>query len=196
MWARAVAPVAEWVARQLWTRRRKSRDETALATRLTQSRKREAKGVVYVPETKPTIHPHSVCRTCGTSILSGKRFCTACAVPRATENIVKAARAARPATLSVEARAKRADTVSQRRKEQAAWSPSSQPAWLTEDFYVSRIRPALDSVSNSTIASRIGVSRCHASQIRSGKRRAHPRHWQVLAQFLRISVDASRPKSQ
>lgn len=187
MWARAVAPVAEWVARQLWSRQRKSGHETGPATRLTQSRKREAKGTAYVPKNQPAIHPHSVCRTCGKPIVTGRRFCPACAVPRATENILEAARLACAAAHSVEARAKRADTVRQRRKEQAAWSPSSQPEWLTEDFYLSRIRPALASVSNSTIASHIGVSRCHASQIRSGKRRAHPRHWQTLAELVRAS---------
>ena len=44
MWARAVAPLAEWVARELWTRQRKPSHETVPPTRLTQSRKREAKG--------------------------------------------------------------------------------------------------------------------------------------------------------
>ena len=157
--------------------------ETGPATRLTQTRKREARGVAYVPENKAAIHPHSVCRTCGKPIVTGRRFCADCAVPRATENILEAARAARPAAHSVEARAKRADTVRHHRKEQAAWSPSTQPTWLTEDFYITRIRPALAFVSNSTVASLLGISRCHASQVRSGKRRAHPRHWQTLAQL-------------
>ncbi len=187
MWARAVAPVAEWVARQLWSGRQKDSRVKGPATRLTQSRKREAKGIECTPEIKPVAQPHSVCRTCGKSIVTGRSFCAACAVPRATENILEAARAARPATHSVEARAKRADTVRKRRKEQSVWSPASQPAWLTEDFYVSTIRPALASASNSTIASQIGVSRCHASQIRSGKRRAHPRHWQALADLVGLS---------
>ncbi len=55
------------------------------------------------------------------------------------------------------------------------------------NFYVEKIRPALASVSNSAIACRIGVSRCHASQIRSGKRRAHPRHWRALAELALLS---------
>ncbi len=188
MWARAVAPWAEWVARQLWSRQRKSERDAGPATRLTQSRKREAKGIAYAAKNQAAIHPHSVCRTCGKPIVTGRRFCAACAVPPATENILEAARVARPLTLSLDARAKRADTVRQRRREQAAWSPSSQPQWLTENFYVNEIRPALASVSNSTIASHIGVSRCHASQIRSGKRRAHPRHWAALAELVEVSL--------
>jgi CRISPR-associated endonuclease Cas1 len=52
MWARAVAPIAEWVARRLWSRRRDSR-EAGLATRLTHSRKRKAKGIANAREPKP-----------------------------------------------------------------------------------------------------------------------------------------------
>jgi uncharacterized Zn finger protein (UPF0148 family) len=184
MWARAVAPLAEWVARQLWSRQRKDSRVTGPATRLTQSRKREAKGGVCAPAIKPVAQPHSVCRTCGKSILTGRRFCAACAVPVATEHIKEAARAARVAAHSPEARAKLADTQRQRRKAQAEWSASSQPQWLTESVYLKTIQPALASVSNSAIASRLGVSRCSASHIRSGKLRPHPRHWQALLRLV------------
>jgi hypothetical protein len=78
-------------------------------------------------------------------------------------------------------RGTQSDTQRRHRKAAAAWSPSSQPDWLTEHFYLEKIQPALASVSNSAIASRLGVSRCCASRIRSGKRRSHPRHWQALA---------------
>src|SRR5712692_7840354 len=49
MWRRAVAPYAEWVARTLWETIGKSNRETAPATRLTQRRKREAKGLAGIP---------------------------------------------------------------------------------------------------------------------------------------------------
>ncbi len=186
MWARAVAPFAEWVARQLWTRRRLS-PETGPATRLTQSRKREAKGIALAPAPKPVARPHSVCRTCGKSIATGRRYCSACAIPAATEHIKEAANAARGSAQSPESLAKQADTQRLRRKAQAAWSPSGQPEWLTEKVYTESIQPALARLSSSAITSRLGVSRCSASRIRTGKRRPHPRHWQALAELVGVA---------
>ena len=187
MWARAVAPMAEWVARQLWSRQRKSSRETAPPTRLTQRHKREAKGAPSLPRTKRALRPLAVCRTCGKDIEPGRRHCAGCAVSVATEHIKEAARAARVRAHSPEARAKQSDTQRRHRKAAAAWSPSSQPDWLTESFYLEKIQPALSSVSNSAIASRLGVSRCCASQLCSGKRRPHPRHWQALAKLVGVS---------
>jgi CRISPR-associated endonuclease Cas1 len=187
MWARAVAPVAEWVARHLWSRQRKSTYEALPPTRLTQRHKREAKGSSPQASLERAPQNQSVCHGCGKDIQYGRSHCARCAVPVQTERIIQAARMARDSAHSLEARTKRADTVRQRRKEQAAWAKSSQPGWLTEKFYVEKIRPALASVSNSTIASLLGVSRCHASQIRSGKRNAHPRHWLGLARLVDLS---------
>jgi CRISPR-associated endonuclease Cas1 len=187
MWARAVAPVAEWVARQLWTRQRKSSHEAGPATRLTQSRKREAKGA-NAPALKPLKQPYSVCQTCGKSIVTGRRYCSACAVPAATKHIKEVAQTALGRAQSPESLAKQADAQRQRRKAQAAWSPSSQPEWLTEKVYIERIQPALACLSSSAITSRLGVSRCSASRIRTGKRRAHPRHWQALAGLVGLGL--------
>jgi CRISPR-associated endonuclease Cas1 len=186
MWARAVAPLAEWVARELWSRRRKPSCDTP-PTRLTQSRKREAKGAPSLPPAERAPRPLAVCRACGKDIKPGGRHCAECAVSAATEHIKEAARAARDRAHAPEARAKQADTQRRQRKAHADWSPSSLPQWLTETFYVEKIRPALASVSNSTIASRLAVSRCSASQIRSGKLHPHPRHWQALAQLVGAS---------
>ncbi|PYV70811.1 MAG: CRISPR-associated endonuclease Cas1, partial [Acidobacteria bacterium] len=44
MWARAIGPVAEWVARQLWSTTQKRTQSNLPPTRLTQDHKREAKG--------------------------------------------------------------------------------------------------------------------------------------------------------
>src|SRR2546421_5819920 len=48
MWARAVAPVAEWVARELWSTPQK-RTQSLPPTRLTQTHRREAKGIASAP---------------------------------------------------------------------------------------------------------------------------------------------------
>ena len=191
MWARAVAPVAEWVARQLWSRQRKPSSQMAPPTRLTQRHKRAAKGAPSLPRTKRALRPLAVCRACGKDIKPGRRHCSECAVSVATEHITEAARAAGVRAHSPEARAKQSDTQRRHRKAAAVWSLSSQPMWLTENFYLETIQPALASVSNSAIASRLGVSRCCASRIRAGKRRPHPRHWQALAQLVGILANES-----
>ena len=189
MWARAVAPIAEWVTQQLWTRQRKPRREMAPPTRLTQRHKREAKGTAFAPAPKPVKRQHSVCRTCGKSIVAGRRYCSDCAVSARTQHIKAVTPAARVAGHSSEARAKQSDTSREQRKKQAAWLAANQPDWLTEQYYAEKIQPVLGLVSISLIASRLGVSRCHATLIRSGKRRPHPRHWQALAKLVGSSQD-------
>lgn len=185
MWARAVAPLAEWVARQLWSRQRAS-CTVGPPTRLTQSRKREATGMSKpVKASRPTKHPQGVCRTCGKDIAQRRVYCPACAVTAATEHIKQVAQEALGRAQSAEALIKNAETQRQRRKAQAAWSVSIHPDWLTESVYRDRIQPALASLTSSAIASCIGVSRCSASKIRSGKLRPHQRHWQALAALVK-----------
>lgn len=65
--------------------------------------------------------------------------------------------------------------------------PASQPAGLTAEVCFERIQPLLLGMSNSTIASRIGVSRWFAGRIY----RPPPRHWQALAQLVGFSADVS-----
>src|SRR5208283_1641106 len=95
MWARAVAPLAEWVARGLWPRQRRPIYETAPPTCLTQRHKREAKGAPSLPPAEPAPRQLAVCRACGKDIKPGRRHCAECAVSGATEHIKEAARAAR-----------------------------------------------------------------------------------------------------
>ena len=54
-WGRAVAPIAEWVARAFWSTI--SRPDAPLPTRLTQDNKREAKGSCSIPLAKLTPPP-------------------------------------------------------------------------------------------------------------------------------------------
>jgi len=48
-------------------------------------------------------------------------------------------------------------------------------------------RNVLVSATLSEIASAIGVSIPYASDIRKGRRRPHPRHWQALAELTKHS---------
>jgi len=87
-----------------------------------------------------------------------------------------------------EARAKHA--ASSRRQTSACWNwdASTQPGWLTAEFYTEKIQPRLAEISGGAIASRIGVSRWYAGRIREGYR-PHPRHWQALARLVGVSAE-------
>ncbi len=187
-WGRAVAPIAEWVAGTLWSRRRKPIRAVALPTRLTQRHKREAKGSSSLPPPVPAPRQESICRGCGKTIQIGRTNCAECAIGGATERLVSAARLGRVAARRPEARAKH--VASRRRHAQACsdWDASSQPAWLTGKAFSHKIQPLLAGVSTSAIRSRIGVSRWYAGRIREGYR-PHPRHWLALAKLVDVSGD-------
>ena len=102
---------------------------------------------------------------------------------------MNAAWAGRVASQSAKAQASRADTQHSHNAARRRWAQSDQPAWLDEETYVQRIQPLLPSVSGWAIARTLGVSRAYAADIRRGKRRPHPRHWQALAQLVGVSAD-------
>jgi CRISPR-associated endonuclease Cas1 len=186
IWRRSVAPVAEWVGREFWKTIR--RPDAPLATRLTQSNKREAKGAAPIP---PPIRPtrrDNLCPECGKTIRAESTKCASCAVGDATKNMLDAARIGRQIANSPEARLKQANTQRKNALAQHAWKPSGQPVWLNEKFYMTKIQPVLASMSASAIARKLSVSRCYAGRIREGYR-PHPRHWQALAKLVGVSAD-------
>jgi CRISPR-associated endonuclease Cas1 len=71
-WGRAVAPIAEWVARTLWSRERKPIRDFALPTRLTQRHKREAKGKSPLPPPISLPRRENLCRGCGKVVRIGR----------------------------------------------------------------------------------------------------------------------------
>ena len=83
------------------------------------------------------------------------------------------------------------DRISKRISDHAVantwWDPSSLPAWLYEDCYVQKIQPLLRSKKVREIAEVMQVSKPYAAFIRSGRRRPHPRHREVLAQLVGVS---------
>jgi CRISPR-associated endonuclease Cas1 len=183
MWGKLVAPWAEYVARMLSASVKSGRARTAVPpTRLTQLRRTEARGKIWVAAVKSPKTDH-VCRGCGKKILDGRTHCAKCAVGSATERLVDAARSGRIAGHTAEAIAKEAETQRRHAQARSAWTPASQPAWLTDQVYSDKIQPLLAGISTSAIASRIGVSRWYAGRIRQGYR-PHPRHWQALAKLV------------
>jgi CRISPR-associated endonuclease Cas1 len=180
LWARAVAPLAEWVVREIWASSRTKTSISAPPTRLTQNSKRAAKGKPALPLEIRAPKRENLCRGCGKTIRVGGLHCAKCFVPEAAKRISMAATLGRIAAKSTAARAKH--IASRRRTAQAIsdWDKSAQPAWLTKEVYSQKIQPLLEGIPTSAIRSQIGVSRWYAGRLRKGYR-PHPRHWYALA---------------
>lgn len=187
MWSRAVAPVAEWVAREFW--KTIHRPDTPFTTRLTQNNRRAVKAAPPLGALQaPT--PQHLCERCGKPIPRTSTNCSRCAVEDLRVRMADVAQKGRIASRSALSRARLSET--QRRQTTAChrWNPADHPKWLTEEVYANQIRPRLANYSLSQIASAIGVSIPYASDIRRGGRRPHPRHWKALASLTAIELPA------
>ena len=181
-WRRAVAPIAEWVAREFWKTIR--RPDTPFTTRLTHDNKRAVKGAapLGIP---PAPMPEHLCEGCGKVIPRTSTHCSGCAVEGLRTRMVDVARKGRVASKSPRSRARLAET--QRRQTTAChkWNPDDHPKWLTDEVYANQIQPLLANYTLSQIASAISVSIPYASDIRRGGRTPHPRHWNALASLVK-----------
>ena len=107
-WGRAVAPIAEWVATELWSTTSKRARPRLPATRLTQNHKREAKSVsADIPACTPP-RPMRICRGCGASVKRDRDYCAACGLVLSTDKILEVSQAGRLAAQSPQAQASRA----------------------------------------------------------------------------------------
>src|SRR5439155_9930311 len=97
IWRRAVAPVAEWVAKQFWSTTQKRTHSTSTPTHLTQAHRRAAKGIRSKPILLVAPQVGNLCRGCGKSINSVREHCANCAVTSATERLAIASRLGRAA---------------------------------------------------------------------------------------------------
>ncbi len=186
-WRQAVSPIVETVVRDLSSTMRTSSRSKLAATHLTQQHRREAKGVSDVSALVPP-RPPRLCRTCGSNVTAGHKYCASCAVAVRTKELVKAAQKGRMTAHSPKAQAKRAANRKRNAAAQRAWRKVGQPAWLTEETYRQRIRPRLSAVTVPVLMSALSVSKPYATDIRSGRRQPHPRHWLTLARLARISA--------
>jgi hypothetical protein len=66
------------------------------------------------------------------------------------------------------------------------WSPASLPGWLNQEFLSKTVMPRLRDIKVRAIPEALHVSMPYAAQIRSGRRRPHPRHWQGLAGLVNL----------
>jgi CRISPR-associated endonuclease Cas1 len=185
-WARAVAPVAEWVAQAFRTPNGKAASQDEIVpTRLTQRRRSEGRGNQFVPISRPTPYPKNVCRGCGTTTQGGQH-CRKCGREISRHELVQAAHIGRLAAQSLNAQQSRTQTRRRHAAQLKAWSSAGNAQIMSEDTYVTKIQPLLEKVTISMIRSACGVSESYAADIRAGRRRPHPRHWLALAHLARV----------
>jgi CRISPR-associated endonuclease Cas1 len=167
-WRQALGPLAEWIAHTLWTSTSRPSRAKSPATRLTQNRKREAKGI-----------PIKLLANFPVSLVNSAM---AVSHPKGTT-------VARLDMFDSIAQTRRAE--SQRRQAAAlkAWNPSDKPDWLDEKTYREKIQPRLAAITVSRILSALDVSEPYATNIRAGRCVPHPRHWQKLARLVDVSCN-------
>jgi len=186
IWRGAVAPLAEWIAQTFRLSMPRS-DHPQAPTPLTQARRRAAHGKRYAPPPAPARPSMSICHVCGTPVTPGTDYCVLCSIPVITEHLDNVRPSGWTATQTAKAQARRSKT--QRRQNAAirGWIASNQPAWLDNETYTKEIQPRLAQVTRSTIANALGVSSPYAADIRAGRRRPHPRHWEKLAELVGVT---------
>ncbi len=187
-WGRALAPLAEGMARMFSSSIPKRSKRIFPSTRLTQNSRREGRGISADLSIEAPPRPASLCRNCGAST-RGAQHCGACSPMALRKNLINAAKLGRVATHTPKAEALRAATMQRQEAAKREWKPSDLPEWLTENVYREKIQPKLATFTVSAIASALGVSKPYATDIRSGKRVPHPRHWETLARLVGLSPE-------
>lgn len=190
-WGYTVAPVAEWFSSALWSTIAKPVSDKFPATPLTERHRRQGRGSSSPLQSVRPPRPLRVCRGCGAAIVPGNSHCSACGVVFATEELIKAAERGRVAAQAPEAQARRAETQRRNATAQHAWTRSDHPPLLNEETYRREIQPRLLSVTVPALMAALKVCESYAADIRAGRRRPHPRHWQGLAQLVGVSTPDS-----
>jgi hypothetical protein len=126
-----------------------------------------------------------ICADCGADVVNGC-YCGACSAEAARRTMADIASFSHLKPKSKKEKTRISKVLSNHAVANTWWDPSSLPSWLTEECYVQRIQPLLKTKKVREIAAAIQVSELYAGFIRSGRRRPHPRHWQLLAQLVGI----------
>jgi len=151
IWRQDLGALAEWIANTLWSTSTSRTPRTkAPATRLTQNRKREAKGILT---RTPLV-----------------------AIP-SRESYLRIPKPIRLDTHDPISQARRAKTQRRQAAALKAWNPKNKPNWLNEKTYREKIAPRLAEIAVPAIVSALAVSQPYARDIRCGRCIPHPRHW-------------------
>jgi hypothetical protein len=175
IWRQALGPFAEWIAHTFWSSASRPSRTKAPATRLTQRRKREAKGIPTEIAMMPVTTPLAVSRDCVAALLRG--------------NSLMVGKVGRLNRFDPIAQARRADTQRRQNTARKAWKPSEKPEWLNEPFYREQIQPRLATITVPTFVTTLSVSEHYATRIRAGRCIPHPRHWLTIARLVHVSRD-------
>jgi len=134
----------------------------------------------------PTPKRGRICEVCGAEGAQN-RYCKSCAVEVSRETMAQVALIGHATPKTARHKAQISKKISDHAVAITWWSPDSLPAWLNQEFLIKKILPRLRVVKIRLIAEALGVSAAYAAQIRTGRRRAHPRHWQELAKLAKVS---------
>jgi hypothetical protein len=190
-WRREVAPIAEWVAQALWNSHLgSSKAVQQLPTRLTHRRRSEGRGNNFRVQTSTAPRQARICEICGAEGIKN-RYCRSCAVEASRENMAQVALLGHAKHKSKKTKVHISKVLSDHAVANTWWGPSSLPNWLNEECYVQKIQPRLRTIKVREISEAMRVSKPYASQVRAGRRRPHPRHWQTLAELAGVSADGS-----
>jgi hypothetical protein len=143
--------------------------------------------------TAPPVRTLPTCKSCGTKLFNKTRqYCTACwTVTRAALNDqrIQATRTAmavaraegRDPSQTVEARAKRRESLVAAKAAEREWEAGGGCPAITEQQLYEQVLPALNDVPLSKIERATGLANSSCSRIRRGNMTPHPRHWDALA---------------
>jgi hypothetical protein len=170
-WGAAVAPVAEWLSRKLWSTLRKPSQQIVPATRLTQSRRRRVEETSTATDKAMGPKVPRICSGCGSDLKAGRTLCARCTKSVSRENLLLAANLGRIATHGPEAEKRRAKTQRRQREAINKWNPADKPDWLNETYYRETVvRRRAQEVWEAELCQVCGRSITRESQSRSASR--------------------------
>jgi CRISPR-associated endonuclease Cas1 len=182
-WRKFLAPWAEYIARALWTTTKKRTPSQELPpTRLTQQKRREARGSTFSTSVQRGPRPERVCVDCGTPVNPGHERCKPCARALSTKALTEGAKMGRIMAHSANARRSRIATKRRHDAARREWMRTGQTS-ISGEVYRVQIQPRLLGLTVNAIRAALQVSVVYASHIRRGKCVPHPRHWQLLEQL-------------
>lgn len=200
-WRKAAGPVIEHVVRLL-----QADDDPSgpVRTRLTEAN-RSAGRVPYrrtVPNRGWLLRTPSVCRSCGVALTDRRRrYCDTCWAVRAPEialgwqqaavdELTVARTGGRDPTKTAAAKAKAAQSLSRRKREELAWN-RTHPERPDSEIYRREILPVVQAATLSQLVRATGLSMSYCILLRQGRNVPHPRHWESLQ-----GLGGSRPRVQ
>ena len=188
--ASAVVPVAQSVAKALT----RGRDGVPFeATTRLRRRPNSFLDKAGVNRRLPAIQ--QVCPQCGRMLPKGLSRCAHCAAEDLEKTVPEVLKVARQSENAAGGGRPRRSAQLQNAEAARQWNPDSLPAWLTQDFYRTRILVELKKTRTVHVARYLSWSESYAAEVRSGKRTPHPRHWQALASLAGVGAEVASTES-